>query len=283
MIAVLGATGKTGRYLVAALCDQGFAVTAIGRSAARLDPLDSRARRTIADLDHPDSLASALDGASRIVSCAHAQFTSTVLAHLPASCEWLVLTGSTRRFTALPDPAADAVRAGETAFLASGAPGIMLHPSMIYGAPDDRNINRLLRLVQRTPVVPLPDGGRHWVQPVFVDDVVAALVAAVTGPKVPGPPIVVAGPRPITYADMVRCCARALNRRVVVVPVPLSLLTGGARLASSLGIHLPFDVDEIVRTAEDKSFDVSELRNRLGVTPRSFEEGLGLKLERGWP
>lgn len=282
MIVILGATGKTGRYLVTALCDQGHAVTAVGRSAARLDQLDSRARRAIADLDHPESLTTAFDGASRIVSCVHARFASVVLAHLPTSCEWLVLTGSTRRFTALADPAADAVRAGEAAFLASGVPGVMLHPSMIYGAPDDRNINRLLRLVQRTPVVPLPDGGRHWVQPVFVDDVVAALVAAVTGPDASGPPIVVAGPRPITYADMVRSCARALNRRVVVAPVPLSLLAGGARLASGLGIRLPFDADEILRTTEDKSFDVSDMRDRLGVTPRSFEEGLGLKLERGW-
>lgn len=282
MIAVLGATGKTGRYLVAALCDQGYPVTAIGRSAARLELIDTRARRAIADLDHPDSLAAAFDGASHIVSCAHARFVSTVLAHLPASCERLVLMGSTRRFTALADAAADAVRAGEAAFLASDVPGVMLHPSMIYGAPDDRNINRLLRLVRRTPVVPLPDGGRHWVQPVFVDDVVAALIAAVTSPDAPGPSIVVAGPRPITYADMVRSCARALNRRVVVAPVPLSLLTGGARLASGLGIRLPFDADEILRTTEDKSFDVSDMRNRLGVTPRSFEDGLGLKLERGW-
>ena len=283
MIAVLGATGKTGRYLVAALCDQGHTVTAVGRSTARLGALDSRARRAIADLDHPDTLTAAFDGASRIVSCAHARFTSVVLTHLPTTCEWLVLTGSTRRFTALADPAADAVRAGEAAFQASGVPGVMVHPSMIYGAPDDRNINRLLRLVQRTPVVPLPDGGRHWVQPVFVDDVVAALAAAVTGPNAPGPAIVVAGPRPITYADMVRSCARALNRRVIIAPVPVSLLMGGARLASGLGIRLPFDADEILRTTEDKSFDVSDMRDRLGITPRAFEEGLALKRERDWP
>ncbi len=282
MITVLGATGKTGRYLVVKLCDAGHAVTAVGRSPDRLELVDARARKAVADLDRPETLAGALDGASRIVSCAHARFASTVLDRLPATCERLVLMGSTRRFTALPDPAADAVRAGEAAFLASGVPGVMLHPSMIYGAPDDRNVNRLLRLLRRTPVVPLPNGGRHWVQPVFVDDVVDALVAAVTGPDAPGPPIVVAGPEPITYADMVRSCARALGRRVVIAPVPLSLLVGGARLASGLGLRLPFDAAEFRRATEDKSFDVSDLRSRLGVTPRGFEDGLRLKLERGW-
>lgn len=282
MITVLGATGKTGRFLVARLCEEGHAVIAVGRAPDRLDLVDARARRTVADLDHPETLVTALKGASRIVSCAHARFATTVLAHLPTTCERLILMGSTRRFTALEDPAADAVRAGEAAFLAAGVPGIMLHPSMIYGAPDDRNVNRLLRLLRRTPIVPLPDGGRHLVQPVFVDDVVDALAAAVTRPGVSGPSIIVAGPQPITYAEMVRACAQALGRRVAIIPVPVSLLAASARVASRLGLRLPFDAAEIRRATENKSFDVSDLRIRLGVTPRSFEEGLRLKLERGW-
>ena len=43
---------------------------------------------------------------------------STHRRNATASCQRVVLTGSTRRFTTLPDPAADAVRAGEAAFLA---------------------------------------------------------------------------------------------------------------------------------------------------------------------
>ncbi len=281
MIAVLGATGKTGRYLVARLCDDGHDVTAVGRSHARLEAVDGRARKAVADLERPETVASALAGAARIASCAHARYTETLLASLPQGCERLVLTGSTRRFNALPDPAADAVRAGEAAFLASGVTGVMLHPTMIYGAPDDRNINRLLRLLRRTRVLPLPDGGRHLVQPVFVDDVVAALAAALTRAEAPGPSIVVAGPEPITYADMLRACARALGREVTIVSVPAALLALAARLATAVGAGLPFDAAEIMRATEDKSFDVSDMRARLGITPRRFEEGLRLKIERG--
>ena len=70
-----------------------------------------------------------------------------------------------RRFTRLPDPAADEVRAGETAFAASGRRGVMLHPGLIYGAPDERNVNRILRYAARWPrggpvPFPLPAGGR---------------------------------------------------------------------------------------------------------------------------
>ena len=218
-------------------------------------------------------------GASHVISCAHARFSAVVLDALPDNLERLVLIGSTRRFSALADPAGDQVRAAEAAFSASRVPGVMLHPTMIYGAPDDRNVNRLLRLVRRTPIVPLPGGGRNLLQPIFVDDAVDAVIAAATEEAAPGPAITIAGPEPISYADMVRACGDALGRRVAVAPVPASLLTLGARI---MGSRAPFDVAEIRRAGEDKTFDIGDMRTRLGVEPRSFAEGLRLKIERGW-
>ena len=126
------------------------------------------------------------------------------------------------------------------------------------------------------------NGGRSLLQPLFVDDMVDALAAAAERPAALGASIVVAGPKPISYADMVRACARAMDRKVTIVPVPALLLGGAARLAALLGLHLPFDAAEIRRASEDKSFDIDAMRKRLGVSPRAFEDGLRLKLERGW-
>lgn len=50
----------------------------------------------------------------------------------------------------------------------------------------------------------------------------------------------------------------------------------------AVGFKIPFDAAEIRRATEDKRFDVGPLENRLGITPRPFDEGLRLKLERGW-
>ena len=131
-------------------------------------------------------------------------------------------------------------------------------------------------------ILPLPNGGRNLVQPIFVDDMVAACAEAATEPSAPGPSIVAAGPEPISYAAMVRACAAALNSPITIVPVPALLLRSGAGLASVVGIKTPFSAAEIRRSTEDKAFDISALKSRLGVTPRSFEEGLRLKIERGW-
>jgi nucleoside-diphosphate-sugar epimerase len=287
IVAVLGASGKTGRYVAARLAQDGHRVLAVGRSAERLARIAAPVEARLADLDNPPSISAALSGAEIVVSLAHARYASALLGALPATCRRVVLTGSTRKFTRLPDPAADAVRAGEAALQGSGRAGIMLHPSMIYGAPDDRNVNRLLRLFRRWPrllpiIVPLPDGGRHLVQPVFVDDLVDAFAAAVARATVASGAIVVAGPEPISYAAFVRSCGGAVGRRVHILSVPSALLIGMATVMSAIGLRPPFNAAEIRRAAETKRFDVTELRTRLGVAPRGFAEGLKLKIERGW-
>jgi len=271
-VAVLGATGKTGRYVVPALLDAGREVLALGRDRGRLAALDPRCRTAVVDLEAPQGLDAALAGAAVVVSLAHARFAETILGALPAACERIVLTGSVRVFSALPDLAADAVRHAEAAFRASGRPGVMLHPSMIFGAPEERNVNRILDLIGVWPgflpvVLPLPGGGRHRVQPVYYVDVVAAIVAAVLRDEALGEPIVIAGPGPLTYGAMVRACAAACGRRAHILPLPMALLTAAAALS-------PVSAAELRRAAEDKCFDTADMTARLGVTPRSFADGL---------
>ena len=49
---------------------------------------------------------------------------------------------------------------------------------MIYGAPGDRNLSRLLAVLRRAPLLPVPGGGRHLQQPVHVADVADAVLNA---------------------------------------------------------------------------------------------------------
>jgi nucleoside-diphosphate-sugar epimerase len=198
----------------------------------------------------------------------------------------LVVTGSTRVFSKLEDPAAQAVREGLAAFAATGRKGQVLLPAMIYGAKEDRNVGRVLRFLARFPrwcpiPAPLPDGGRHTVQPIHVEDVAACVAAALERPENDGPPIVLAGPEPIAYARMVRECAAALRRRVLVIPVPVRALALLARAMARLGLKPPFDAKELTRAAEDKAFDIAPMRERLGVIPRPFADGVAAKVIRG--
>jgi nucleoside-diphosphate-sugar epimerase len=286
-VAVVGATSKNGRYLVARLVAEGLAVTAVGRNAGRLARLDPKAEKRTADLERPETLRAALAGAAQVVSLAHARFTSALLAALPETCERVVLTGSMRRYSKLADPAGEAVAAGEAAFMASGRRGVMLHPGMIYGPPEERNVNRIVRYVKRWPEgapvpFPLPAGGRATIQPIFIDDLIEAFIGALTRDEALGEPIVVGGPAPIAYRDFVAACARAFGRHAVILPLPVGLIATLAAVARAVGVRGAPTRAELLRMTEDKAFDVAPMRTRLGVIPRSFEDGLKLKIERGW-
>lgn len=274
-IFIVGATGKVGRSVVARLASNGASIVAIGRTKATLIELPAAEYR-IGDLDDTALMARALAGGRIVVSCAHARFVPALLAALPKNLERLVALGSTRKFTRFPDAASEAVRAGETALTASGVPSVMLHPTMIYGASGENNVQRIAAYIRRLGIVPLPNGGRALIQPIHVDDVVACVIAAIERPEALGAPIVIAGPRAMPYREFVAAIGRAIRRDVGIFSVPASLLILAAAMTRALPGLPRVTANEVRRLLEDKAFDIADMQHRLGVEPMSLERGLEL-------
>jgi uncharacterized protein YbjT (DUF2867 family) len=247
---------------------EAMSVIAIGRDRERLAALPPGIETRQADFADPAALAAALADAELVVSCANAQFVPAILAALPdGGVERLVLMGSTRRFSRVPDSTATAVRAAESALAACPIPSVLLLATLIYGGRAGV-VELLARQIRRFPLLPLV-GGRALVQPIHIDDVAAALVAAVLRPNAPGTPIVIAGPRPMSYRDMVRAIAVARHLRLILLPVPGVAVGMAVRLIGRIG-PLVATAGALRRLLEDRSFDISEMRDRLGVTPREF-------------
>jgi nucleoside-diphosphate-sugar epimerase len=275
-IALVGATGRSGMALARALAASGTGFTPVARNAAAWAASGLPGLLREADLRDATALRRALAGASRIVSTAHARWAPALLAAADPGASF-VLMGSTRRFSRWPDDHGDGVRAGEAALLASGRNGVMLHPTMIYGAEGEDNVRRLAALLARLPVAPLPGGGRALVQPIHQDDVTRCLVAALRqhweGPQA----IVIAGPAPMPYCDFLRAVAAAAGLRAPpILPIPALPL----RLAAPLARFIPglprVGADEVRRLTEDKDFDIGPMRRILGVDPIGLAEGLAL-------
>ena len=219
-------------------------------------------------------LRAGLAGATHVVSCAHARHAAAILAAAPGDAVFVFL-GSTRKYTAWPDAHGRGVLAGEAAFLASGRRGVMLHPTMIYGAQGEDNVQRLAALLRRLAVVPLPGGGRALVQPIHQDDVTRCLRAALRTGWAGAEVLVIAGPAAVSYADFVRAVAAASRLRpprIVSVPAaPLRLLV---RLLPALPRLPRIGPDEVRRLTEDKAFDIAEMTARLAVAPMGLQAGL---------
>ena len=276
MIALVGAAGRSGAALARALAAEGTPFVPVVRNAAKWAALGLPGEARVADLADPVALRAALAGAGRIVSTAHARWTAALHEAAEPGAS-LVLMGSTRRFSKWPDAHGDGVRAGEAALLASGRPGVMLHPTMIYGAQGEDNVQRLAALIARLPVAPLPGGGRALVQPIHQGDVTRCLMAAIQHGWTKAETIVIAGPSPMAYRDFLRAVAAAAGLRAPpILPIPALPL----RLLAPLTRFIPglprIGADEIRRLTEDKAFDIGPMRRILGVEPIPLEQGLAL-------
>ncbi len=188
----------------------------------------------------------------------------------------LIFLGSTRKFTNWPDAHGIGVQAGESAFLASGRSGVMLHPAMIYGAQGEDNVQRLAALLRRLPLVPLPNGGKALVQPIHQDDVTRAIRAALDhewdGPH----SLVIAGPTPLPYADFVRAVAAAVGLPPATHHPGAGRRVDGSRLPAFAASRILPHVrpDEIRRLLEDKAFDIRPMQQILGIQPMPLDAGL---------
>jgi uncharacterized protein YbjT (DUF2867 family) len=275
-VAIIGASGRSGAALARALprC------IPVVRDAMRWAAVGVPQPPRIVDISQTTALAHALRDATHVISTAHARHAAAIIAAAPPSAR-LIFLGSTRRFSHWPDHHGDGVRAGEAAFLASGRAGVMLHPTMIYGAEGENNVQRLAALMKRLPILPLPNGGRSLVQPIHQSDVTSAVLAALRG-EAQGA-ITIAGPEPLTYAEFCAAIAEAagLPRRPVL-PLPAALLMLAAPLTRLPGLPR-IGRDEIRRLTEDKVFDVTAMRSVLGVEPIPLAEGLRLTFRRASP
>lgn len=264
-VLVTGATGFTGRRVVRALLAAGHRVTAFARASSDLRDLPPGVGVAQGDLGLPATLEAALRGADALVNVASLGFghaPGIVEAARAAGIARSVFVGTTAVRTTLPAPSKAVRLEAERTVLGGGIGATLLRPTMIYGAPGDRNLERLLRFVRRVPVVPVPGGGGGLQQPVHVEDVAGAIAAVTPRGDLAGRAFDVAGPAPMTFRALLRTVAAVLGRRRLFVPVPALL----ARVVASR--------EQVARLAEDKSCDVREAAAAFGYAPRSFEDGI---------
>ena len=270
---MIGASGRSGLALCRALMARGVDVVPVVRDPGKFVASGLPFAPRLADLGDASAFSAALADATRIASAAHARHAAAIIAAAPVQAR-LVLMGSTRRFTRWPDEHGGGVIAGEAALLGSGREGVILHPTMIYGAEGEDNVRRLAALMRRLPVLPLPGGGRNLVQPIHQDDVTACLVAALEHPWRGPEAMVIAGPEPVTYAAFLRAIARAAGLPPPrILPVPAWALMAASPLMRLPGLPR-IRPAEIRRLLEDKDFAAEAMRAVLGVVPISLEAGL---------
>lgn len=110
---------------------------------------------------------------------------------------------------------------GETALKDAGLDLTIFRPSVIFGERD-RFLNLFASLQSVFPVMPLGGADARF-QPVWVDDVAAAIVRAIDDPTTIGLAIECCGPRVYTLRELVEASGRWSGRERPVIALPLAL------------------------------------------------------------
>jgi NADH dehydrogenase len=107
---------------------------------------------------------------------------------------------------------------GEAAVRASGLDWTIFRPSVIFGQ-EDQFINLFANLAKVFPVIPLANSQALF-QPVSVNDVAAAFVAAITMKQTIHQTYSLVGPEVLSMAELVRFAALKAQTTTRVIPMP---------------------------------------------------------------
>ncbi len=290
MILLTGASGYVGRHLAAELVRRGVAVRGLvhhRRHAALLTRLGVEVVE--GDLLRPASLALAADGCEAVVHLVgllregwRTTFQRVVVegSHnlIAACCERRVpRLAYVSALGAHPDSPSHyfATKAEvEEAVRASGLSYQIWRPSLMLGK-GEKLTDDLLRLLRHSPVMPLlqtPAGGR--LQPLMIDDAVAIMADLLGAEGAWSGTYELAGPEPLTVAEITRRVAAALGRSPVALPIPTGPLRLATRLLAPVAPLLPVTADQLRMMAVDGTTEDTGYRRFSAVVPRPIEEGL---------
>lgn len=276
MIFVTGATGYTGRWVVAELLKRQYQIKSLVRKTSDVCDLDNKGVSLVCgDLEDVDRWGDELSGCDAVISVAHIKYAPFVIdACKKKGISRVVFFSSTWRYSKVKTPVVASVIQGEEAVLASGLDYTLLRPTMIYGPGDDRNVSRLRDFIKRSPIMPVFGSGEQKVQPVFVSDVAKASVDAVFCDVAVAQAFELAGADVLTYNNMLDVLSESIGRLLIKVHIPISIGLILAHIGNRLFSQFPIQKDQIRRMKEDRTFDISKARNILGFEPLSFDAGL---------
>ncbi|MCH8862570.1 MAG: complex I NDUFA9 subunit family protein [Proteobacteria bacterium] len=302
LVTVFGGSGFLGRYVVQKLAQDGHRVRVAVRNpneALFLKPLGEvgQVQTVQANIRNEASVRRAVDGADGVVNLVGILFQSgkqkfNAVQAVGAACVATAATDAgVKSLVHLSAIGADqnarskyarSKGAGEEAVRAAFPGAVVLRPSVMFGT-EDNFFNRFAMLSKISWVLPLIGGNTRF-QPVFVEDVAAAVVAALEGgDHITGQTFELGGPKVYTLRQMMELMMEVTTVKRLLIPVPFWF----ARMKAFFLQMLPnplLTVDQ-VRLLENDTIVGEGARGLadLGITPTPAEIVLPTYLARFRP
>lgn len=151
----------------------------------------------------------------------------------------------------------------------------IFRPSLIHG-PEDMFVNLLAKLVRTLPLIPVMGAGQYRLQPVHVEDVAAAFVAALERTDCHEQIYSCCGPQAYSYDAILDLIATAVGRKSPVPklhqPLPLVKPLIGALQRMP---RFPMTSDQLEMLLEENICDDNSWAETFGLDLRDFRSSIG--------
>jgi uncharacterized protein YbjT (DUF2867 family) len=283
---VFGGSGFVGRRVVRHLRESGARVRIVSRHRGQGE--DDGIEQIAADARDQRSVEAAVAGADGVVNAIslyieHGTDTfHSVHVETAARIAKAARQAGIRRFvhvsgiganTASPSPYIRSRGEGEAAVQTAFPSAVIVRPAVMF-APDDAFLTTIVRLLRSLPAYPIFGDGRTRLQPVYADDVAAAIAQILRQSQKPYPIYELAGPRVYSYEELLRTIARVARLRPVLMRMPFAFWGALAGVAEMLP-RPPLTRNQVELMQIDTTATPSLPGFRaFGISPRSLEDEL---------
>jgi uncharacterized protein YbjT (DUF2867 family) len=154
----------------------------------------------------------------------------------------------------------------------SGLDWTIFRPSIIFGPGEKAQfVTQLADVVRKAPVIPVVGDGRSRFQPVHLDDVSDAFIAALGDPATIGQTYELGGPEVLTYEEILDECAAALGKKKPKLHVPVGLMMPAAAMMGAVPfIEPPVTTEQLKMLKLDNTTQHNAVPTLLGRDPIPF-------------
>ena len=283
-VVVCGANGFTGRFLCKELIKKKIPFLAILRPGNDSSWMKkNNISYKYADLNNTIELEKNIKGYKSLISVASIGFgcvPSILKACKNKNVKRVIFTSTTAIFTKLNVKSKKIRELAEEQITESNLDWTIIRPTMIYGSPNDRNIVRLIKWIDKYPFIPIIGNGRFLQQPIFVGDLSKAFVKILKNENTYKKSFNLSGKKALTYNKMISIIKKELRTNCFAVYFPYKFSLALFKTLEKLKIKLFIKSEQIERLNENKNFNFLKAYEAFDFSPISFEEGIKIEIKK---
>jgi NADH dehydrogenase len=211
------------------------------------------------------------NGSNKLIEKINIELFDSFLKELPNSTKIIFISSASILYN--ENTYSKSKKYAEEALAKKGNPFIALRPSVMYGAYDQNNIQKIFRFMQMSPVFPII-GKDYKIQPVYLSDISELMMTAIKNDIFKSRAYILSGPSQITMKELTVLLKKKLDRLMILIPIPLSLVQFLVRVLSFIIPSNKILAYQVLNMKLHDPFKSDDAINDFNFRQTEFHEGL---------